>query len=216
MFDDIHKYHPSSLSAKRAWFPTVQLSEVFISIARQILICTSIVASSSLAAENTLEYLHKPQIAGIEHFSMLAHSRSAAGAVVGFGGATAPEAMDLLKQTGFKTVINLRLEEEDAANVVINSEAAQNAGLSYLHLPFNPLDPKTLVIDDFLRILNEKSNQPVYIHCNSATRVAALWMIHRVLRDGWSIEHASNEVDIIAKKPGEAIAFASAYINQYQ
>lgn len=56
-------------------------------------------------------------------------------------------------------------------------------------------------------------NQPVYLHCNSAGRVAGLWMIGRVLEDGWTIEQASAEARSIATKPEESIAFAT--IGQY-
>ena len=63
--------------------------------------------------------------------------------------------------------------------------------------------------------MGDQANQPVYIHCGSATRVAALWVIGRVLRDGWDIDATREEAEQIAHKPADAIAFATAYIKSH-
>ena len=60
--------------------------------------------------------------------------------------------------------------------------------------------------------VSDETNQPVYIYCKTATRVAALWMVSRVLEDGWEIDAAREEAKAIAAKPDEAIAFATKYI----
>ena len=57
--------------------------------------------------------------------------------------------------------------------------AAEAAGLSYIHLPFDSKNPDPDVVDGILTAVGDKENRPVYIHCGSATRVAALWMIGR-------------------------------------
>ena len=36
----------------------------------------------------------------------------------------------------------------------------------------------------------DRSNQPVFIHCGSANRVGAVWMIKRTLQDKWTAEKA--------------------------
>ena len=41
-------------------------------------------------------------------------------------------------------------------------------------------------VDSFLAAVADKSNQPVFIHCGSANRVGGMWMIKRVLQDGWA------------------------------
>ena len=61
-------------------------------------------------------------------------------------------------------------------------------------------------MDNFISAVGEKSNQPVYIHCHSATRAAALWMISRVQKDGWAFDDAANEAKLIAEKPDESIS----------
>ena len=67
------------------------------------------------------------------------------------------------------------------------------------------------VIENILATVGNQANQPVYIHCGSATRAAALWMIGRVLKDEWEVDAASSEAKVIALKPPEAVAFATAY-----
>jgi hypothetical protein len=37
-------------------------------------------------------------------------------------------------------------------------------------------------------------------------------MIGRVIKDGWDIDAARREAELIALKPGEAIAFATWYV----
>jgi uncharacterized protein (TIGR01244 family) len=153
--------------------------------------------------------VEKVEAPGVNHFSRLDDSGGFAGSTVGFGGATQPSAMLWLKREGFETVINLRLASEAGAAVEASRAAARSAGIEYIHLPFDPRSPEPDLVDEFLRAVGDKANQPVYIHCNSATRVAALWMIGRVLEDGWELDDAATEVESIAKKPDEAIAFAS-------
>jgi uncharacterized protein (TIGR01244 family) len=130
----------------------------------------------------------------------------------GFGGATDPSAMTALSGEGYKSVINLRLEGEKGNDLPASSMAAGQAGLNYIHLPFNSRDPDPAFFDQFVAAVNDEANQPVYIHCGSATRVAAVWMSKRVVEDGWTMEQAEAEARAIAGKPDAAVAFAGQYI----
>jgi len=154
----------------------------------------------------------KAEMPGIENFSRIDGTEGFGGATAGFGGATAPSAMAELKTNGFATVLNLRLATEPGAEIDASRAAAEAAGLKYIHLPFDAASPDPALVDDFLAAVPNEENEPVYIHCHSATRVAALWMIGRVLEDGWSLDEAREEGTAIAGKPSEAVAFASAYI----
>ncbi len=149
---------------------------------------------------------------GIENFSRLDERPGVAGSPVGFGGTTPPSAMPGLKSEGFAAVINLRLAGEPGAKVEECRVAAEETGLKYIHLPFDPRNPDSDLVDKFVAAVGDETNQPVYIYCNTATRVAALWMIARVLEDGWEIDAAREEAKTIAAKPDEAIAFATKYL----
>ena len=132
----------------------------------------------------------------------------------GFGGATQPEAMKSLADAGYKTVINLRLQGEKGNDLPASRMAASQAGLEYVHLPFDSSNPAPDFFDRYLAALGDEANHPVYMHCGSATRVAALWMSKRVLEDGWSMEEAEAEARAIAGKPDAAVAYAEKYIDQ--
>jgi uncharacterized protein (TIGR01244 family) len=148
-------------------------------------------------------------MAGIRNYSRV-------DATVGCGGATDPSAMAGLKKEGFASVINLRLANEEGANVEAGRAAAQAAGLKYIHLPFSGAAPDPKVIDGFLAAVADRANQPVYIHCGSASRVGAVWMIKRALRDKWPTEKALVEAQAIGLSSPALTAFATDYINSHR
>jgi uncharacterized protein (TIGR01244 family) len=152
----------------------------------------------------------------IENFSNFDNSTGFAGSKIGFGGMTPDSAMNWLKSQGYATVINLRLAGEEGVDIECSRDAAEAAGLNYVHLPFSAKELDQKLIGEFLATLGDSANQPVYIHCRSATRVAALWIIGRVLRDNWELDATRKEADAIAQKPDHALAFATAYLKSHQ
>jgi len=150
----------------------------------------------------------KQDMAGIRNYSRV-------DATVGCGGATDPSAMAGLKKEGYVSVINLRLPTEEGANIDAARAAAQTAGLKYIHLPFNAAMPDAKVVSDFLGAVADKSNQPVFIHCGSANRVGAMWMIKRALQDGWTVERAQTEAEAIGLQNPQLKEFAANYIKEH-
>jgi uncharacterized protein (TIGR01244 family) len=147
----------------------------------------------------------KQDRAGIVNFSKV-------DAVVACGGATETSALDGLAKDGFKSVINLRLASEANANIELNAAHAKSLGLNYIHIPFSGAQPDTKVVDQFLAAIANKANQPVYVHCGSASRVGAVWLVKRVLQDGWTIENATEEAKAIGLRSEPLEKFALAYI----
>ena len=137
-------------------------------------------------------------------------------AVVACGGATEASALPALKQDGFASVINLRVEAEQGANIDANRAEAQKVGLKYHHLPFSPSAPDPKVVDEFLSVVSDKSNQPVYIHCGSANRVGAVWLVKRVLQDGWDVDKATTEAKAIGLSNPALEKFALDYIASHR
>jgi uncharacterized protein (TIGR01244 family) len=150
----------------------------------------------------------KQDMPGIRNYSRV-------DATVGCGGATDPSAMAGLKKEGYMSVINLRLPTEEGANIDAARAAAQSAGLKYIHLPFNAAMPDTKVVSDFLGAVADKSNQPVFIHCGSANRVGAMWMIKRALQDGWTVDRAQAEAEAIGLQNPQLKEFAANYIKEH-
>jgi uncharacterized protein (TIGR01244 family) len=151
----------------------------------------------------------KAEVAGITNFSRV-------DATVGCGGATQPAAMAELRKQGFVSVINLRQASEPGAQVEESRAAAGSAGLKYIHLPFNTASPDPKLVDDFLAAVADESNQPVYIHCASANRVGAMWMIKRALQDGWELEKARQEAEAIGLTNPGLKTFATTYIETHR
>jgi uncharacterized protein (TIGR01244 family) len=163
---------------------------------------------SACVMATTMAQVQKGELAGIRNFSRV-------DATVGCGGQTDPAAMKALKQDGFVAVINLRQASEPGADVDAGRAAAQTAGLKYIHLPFNAQAPDPKVVESFLAAVADKGNQPVYIHCGSANRVGAFWMIKRVLQDGWTLERARAEGEAIGLTSPQLVAFATDYISKH-
>ena len=147
----------------------------------------------------------KQERAGIVNFTKV-------DAVVACGGATETSALDGLAKDGFKSVINLRLATEANANIERNSARAKALGLNYIHIPFNGQQPDPKAVDQFLAAIANKANQPVYVHCGSASRVGSMWMVKRVLQDGWTIEKATEEAKLIGLRGEPLEKFALSYI----
>ena len=51
----------------------------------------------------------------------------------------------------------------------------------------------------------------MYIHCGSANRVAAMWLIKRVVIDGWEIPRATEEAKAIGLTSEPLRQFAVDY-----
>jgi len=168
-----------------------------------------VLALAAIISIPLVAQVKKQEIAGIRNYSRV-------DATVGCGGATDPAAMSVLKKEGYVSVINLRLANEEGANVDAGRAAAQAAGLKYIHLPFNAAMPDSKVIDNFLATVADKSNQPVYIHCGSANRVGGVWMIKRVLQDKWTLDRALTEAQAIGLNNAALQTFATDYIKSHQ
>jgi len=169
---------------------------------------TSLVAFLLATTLPLLGQVQKKEVAGIVNYSRV-------DATVGCGGRVSPSAMSALKGEGYVSVINLRQASEPEADIDAGRAAAQAAGLKYIHLPFNAAAPDPKVVDSFLAAVGDKSNQPVFIHCGSANRVGGLWMIKRVLRDGWEIPRAQAEAETIGLRDPKLTAFATDYIKSH-
>jgi uncharacterized protein (TIGR01244 family) len=132
-------------------------------------------------------------------------------AVLMCGGATSNEAFPALKKEGFVSVINLRQADEQGVDVPGARAAAEAAGLKYVHIPVRPSAPEAASVDAFLAAVTNKTNQPMYIHCGSANRVAAMWLIKRVVVDGWEIPRATEEAKAIGLTSEPLRQFAVDY-----
>jgi uncharacterized protein (TIGR01244 family) len=174
------------------------------SIMRRLSVLTFVVCASVVAVAQ--QKMEKP---GITNYTKV-------DAVVACGGATETAALEGLKNDGFKAVINLRQASENGANIDENRARASALGLKYIHIPFNGAAPENKTVDDFLATISDKSNQPVFIHCASANRVGSVWLVKRVLQDGWPVEKATQEAKLIGLTNPALEKFALNYIAEHK
>lgn len=129
------------------------------------------------------------------------------------GGQPRLEHLQKLKDEGVKVIINLRPTGEHRA---AEEEAkVKELGLRYFNIPVVFGDPKEEQATEFLKITDDPTNRPAFIHCASAIRVGAFWMIRRVLRDGWTVEAAEEEARKIGLKENPHLnEFARRYIER--
>ena len=131
------------------------------------------------------------------------------------GGQPSLQHLEKLKADGVKAIINLRQPTEYAA---AEEEAKAKAlGLRYFNIPVSPTDPKDEQASQFLKVTDDPENRPAFIHCRSAARVAAFWMIRRVLRDGWKIADAEKEAAKVGLGDHPVLdEFAHKYIESHR
>lgn len=129
------------------------------------------------------------------------------------GGQPTMEELETLKAKGVRSIVNLRRASE--FNAEEEAAKAKELGLKYFHLPFDGTDPKDEPVAEFMKVMDEKDHLPVFIHCASANRVGAFWLIRRVLADGWSIEKADEEAKKIGLRSASLREWALDYIARH-
>jgi uncharacterized protein (TIGR01244 family) len=143
------------------------------------------IALSGLAAAAQMQ-VTKETVPGVVNFSRVETT-------VACAGATTPEGVAEVKKLGYASIINLRQASEPGADVDAEAAAAKAAGVNFVHLPFNAAAPDPTLVDRFLKAVTDPANEPAFIHCASANRAAALWLIKRVEVDKWDVDRAAAE-----------------------
>jgi len=157
-----------------------------------------LLAATFAAAQSSVT---KQTVPGITNFSKVETT-------VACAGATTPAALVDVKKMGYNSVINLRLASEAGAQIEEEAAAAKAAGINYIHLPFNAQSPDPMLVDNFLKAVNDRANQPAFIHCASANRAAALWMVKRIVIDKWDVAQATTEAEALGLTNPTLKAFA--------
>jgi uncharacterized protein (TIGR01244 family) len=153
---------------------------------RIALVCAALATAFFNARGASAQQVTKVEVPGVTNFAKLETTIACAGA-------TKPEAVPAIKEMGYKSIINLRLADEAGANIDQEAIAAKNAGIRFLHIPFSGAQPDPKVADNFLAAVRDPQNMPAFIHCASGNRVAAMWMIKRMVVDKWDAGKAEAE-----------------------
>ncbi len=151
----------------------------------------------------------KETIPGITNLARLETTVACAGAVT-------PGSVAEIKKMGFASIINLRLANEQGADIEGETAAAKTAGINFVHLPLNGQMPDPAVVDQFLKVVTTPANQPAFIHCASGNRAAAMWMIKRALVDKWDNDRAFEEANQLGTISPAMKTFALDYIQSHK
>jgi len=113
-----------------------------------------------------------------------------------------------LKALGVKTVIDLQ-EYGDKAEPA----AAKAAGLNYVRIGMNTrIVPTVAQMQEFLAIVNDPAQQPVYVHCAGGHhRTGIMTALYRMTQDGWTNVQAFSEM----KKYGFGADFLHPEFKQF-
>lgn len=102
-----------------------------------------------------------------------------------------PADWEPLVQRGFRHVINIRSDPERAA---VEERNATAAGLNYIYLPLPAYELESEHLAAFNEVLAALNGEKTLIHCRSASRTALLWMLKRIVHEGWNEESAEAEL----------------------
>lgn len=139
-----------------------------------------------VSAIATAQEVTKETVTGVRNLARLSTT-------VACAGATSADALPEIKKMGFVSVINLRLATENGAEVEKEEAAAKALGLRYFHVPFEGSNPDPAAADKFLEVIKTPGAEPAFIHCGGGNRAATMWLIKRLVVDGWDVDRAVKE-----------------------
>ena len=104
-----------------------------------------------------------------------------------------PEGSDYatLAAFGIKTVIDLQADGQANEKGLV-----EKAGMAFHRIPMTTRKaPTTAQIAEFLKLVNDPANQPVYVHCAGGKhRTGVMTAIYRMTHDSWTSERAFKEM----------------------
>ena len=97
-----------------------------------------------------------------------------------------------LAALGVKTVINLTSDDAQTNE----KSLTEHAGMRYVQIPMTTHQPPTPAeLWEFLRLVNDPANQPVYVHCAGGRhRTGVMTAAYRMTQDGWGADQAFKEM----------------------
>lgn len=129
------------------------------------------------------------------------------------GGQPSMDDLARIKADGVRAILNLRRPTE--YNAEEEALKAKELGLRYFNIPVNGAEPKDEQAEEFLKLMADPQNRPIFVHCTTNNRVGAFWMIRRVLVDHWKLEDAEAEARKMGTHSPNLFDFARSYIARH-
>ena len=169
-------------------------------VALTIVMCASV----SLAAEKEKATILKDKLGSTPNVTRFGKTL--------FGGQPSPEALEEAQKRGIASVITFRTKGE-----VDWDEAGKAKDLNMSFHRFGFRSPESMtdtLIDQARKVLVDSKDQPKMLYCGSANRVGAIWMAHRALDGGLSVEEALKEGEKIGLRNKGYVAVVKDYIRR--
>src|SRR5258708_34745430 len=92
---------------------------------------------------------------------------------------------------GIKTVIDLTQDGDPAESSIVQRE-----GMKFFRIPMTTHEtPSAAKLAQFLTLVNDPANQPVYVHCQGGRhRTGVMTAVYRMTDDGWTADRAFAEL----------------------
>jgi protein tyrosine/serine phosphatase len=96
-----------------------------------------------------------------------------------------------LARLGVKTVIDLTRD-----GLASEQKSVEGAGMHFVRIPMTTSDrPADSAVTQFLKLVNDPANQPVYVHCQGGRhRTGVMTAVYRLTHDKWTADRAFAEM----------------------
>jgi len=121
------------------------------------------------------------------------------------GGQPTMLGLQQLSQRGVKTIISLRHHSRQMED---ERRLAEQLGMRWVNIPmwfwWRPSDRQ---VREFLTIVNDPANRPVFVHCRQGwNRAGIMTAIYRMVHDGWTAQQAYAEGRRLGMVPWNLVA----------
>ena len=119
-----------------------------------------------------------------------------------------------LASFGIRSVINLTSDDAQP----VEAAMASQAGLKYFQIPMTThTAPTPAQVAQFLALVNDRQNQPVYVHCvGGSHRTGVMTAVYRIVHDQWTPERAFSEMRTFKFGPDFLHAEFKRFVLGYQ
>ncbi len=123
------------------------------------------------------------------------------------------EELENLGESGYRTVVNLREDNEPGA-LTDEERLVENAGLNYASIPISARTIDDIAVQRFIQAVDSDGAQPVVVHCGGGGRAGLLVLLHLAIKHGWSVAQTLEEGAKLGIAPGAASPYR-AFIEDY-
>jgi len=136
---------------------------------------------------------------------------------ISIGGQPDENDIQTLQEKGFRTIVNLRTEDDEGFRAEEEHEV-ENKGLNYAAIPVSPVLLDDRAVQRFSSALSSDDAPPSYVHCGSGGRAGLLTLLHLAVENGWTLQQTletGKELDIAPSETSPYRAFFDDYIRRH-